>query len=193
MKYKSLLLTLIFMIASSWSALQAAQQEASDQQKPARQRSCDTAEGKRFDFWLGEWDLTWPAGQGDTPAGQVGNGTNSIRKILGDCVIQESFRSPATGLEGLSFSAYASKSGEWQQTWVDSEGSYLLFNGRFKNGTMELRSPRTLLPRAKQLLAGWSLKISRTILSIGTTSTHLMRARLGLTHGTSTISGRSEP
>ncbi len=31
--------------------------------------------------------------------------------------------------------------GDWEQTWVDTEGSYLLFTGQFKDGIMELRSP----------------------------------------------------
>ena len=79
----------------------------------------------QFDFWLGEWDVRW---------GEDGKGTNRIERILGDKIIQENF----TGgdLNGLSFSAYDAERNLWCQTWVDNNGSYLDFIGRFEDGKM---------------------------------------------------------
>ena len=44
-----------------------------------------------FDFWVGEWNLTWK-----DPDGSTATGTNIITKILDGTVIQENF----TGLTG---------------------------------------------------------------------------------------------
>jgi hypothetical protein len=39
----------------------------------------------------------------------------------------------------MSVSAYNIKTGKWQQTWVDSEESYLDFTGEFKDNRMVLQ------------------------------------------------------
>ena len=91
---------------------------------------CDKPEAGQFDFWLGEWELTW---------GEDGRGSNRITKILDGCVIQEEFDgTPAIPLLGLSVSTFNSVSGKWQQTWVDNSGGYLDLVGEFKDGTMIL-------------------------------------------------------
>ena len=110
-------------------------------------------EGKQFDFWIGEWDLTWPAGQGESPAGQPGRGHNSVKKILGNCIVQESFANSATQYRGMSVSAFQPKTGQWEQTWVDTEGNYLLFTGGFKDEVMELKSPPRKSPDGKTILS----------------------------------------
>lgn len=81
----------------------------------------------QFDFWLGEWNVTW---------GEDGKGTNRIERILGDKVIQENFN--GGDLHGLSFSAYDAERNLWCQTWVDNSGSYLDFTGKFDDGKMIL-------------------------------------------------------
>jgi len=86
---------------------------------------------RQFDFWLGEWDLTW--GDGET-------GTNSVYLDLGDKVVVESFDArPSLDYQGISHSVYDRASGCWRQTWVDTDGTYLDFAGGFANGVMELR------------------------------------------------------
>ncbi len=107
----------------------------------ASPRPCDLPEGKQFDFWVGNWDLTWPAGQGGTPKGEMGKGTNSIQKILGECIVQEHFEDSSTHYKGMSVSVYSPHFHEWRQTWVDTQGNYLPFSGTFHDGVMELRSP----------------------------------------------------
>jgi len=97
---------------------------------------CAIAEQKQFDFWLGEWDLTWPAEH----AGEVGHGTNSVQRILDGCVVQESFSGrDSMHLRGTSVSMFDALAGKWKQTWVDNEGGYLDFVGGIKGGQMILQ------------------------------------------------------
>ena len=91
---------------------------------------CERAEARQFDFWLGEWDLTWADG---------GKGTNHITRILDGCVLQENFDgTPAIALKGVSVSVFDVRAGQWKQTWVDSSGSYLDFIGGMEDGKMVL-------------------------------------------------------
>ena len=88
----------------------------------------ESPELRQFDFWLGEWDLTW---------GESGRGINRITAVLDNRVIQEEFDgTPSTPLRGLSVSTYNAQMGKWQQTWVDNTGSYLDFVGEFVDGKM---------------------------------------------------------
>ncbi len=98
---------------------------AAAQNAPTAQ-PCTRPESKQFDFWVGEWDLTWP-----NPPGQAeGKGTNVIRKALDGCVIEENFDGKASnGLVGRSFSVFNVRTGKWHQTWVDNQGGYLDFTG----------------------------------------------------------------
>ena len=83
-----------------------------------------------FNFWVGKWDLTWQDGDGKT-----GKGTNEIYKTLGDKVIQENFEAlegQLKGFVGKSWSVYNPQTGEWKQTWVDNQGGYLDFIGKFE-------------------------------------------------------------
>jgi len=90
-------------------------------------------ENREFDFWIGEWDLTWA---------ENGRGRNVITKILDGKVVQEQFASvPADGspdLVGMSVSVYNAQMAQWQQTWVDNQGSYLDFVGGMVDDKMIL-------------------------------------------------------
>lgn len=71
-----------------------------------------------LDFWLGTWDLTWADG---------GRGQNTIRRILDDRVVEESFVDHATenALLGRSLSVQDAADGRWRQVWVDSTGGWI--------------------------------------------------------------------
>jgi len=101
------------------------------------QSPCAAEEARQLDFWVGEWDLTWDGGQGGTPEGETGHGTNTITKELGGCVIHERFES-ADGYVGESMSVYHQRVGAWRQTWVDNRGGYLLLDGGMDDEAMEL-------------------------------------------------------
>ncbi len=84
-------------------------------------------ENHEFDFWLGEWDVTWGEGM---------RGTNRVESILDGAVIQENFN--GDGLIGISVSVFSREDSRWHQTWVDNSGSYLDFVGGFADGKMIL-------------------------------------------------------
>ena len=84
---------------------------------------------RQFDFWLGDWDVTWDDQRG----------TNSVTAILGGAVIQEQFDArPSADWQGLSLSVYDARRAEWRQTWVDSNGNYWAFTGGFADGRLTL-------------------------------------------------------
>jgi hypothetical protein len=103
------------------------------QSTPAAPDPCTSTQQKQFDFWVGEWNLTWPGKN----SGEIGRGSNSIKRILDGCVVQESFSGQESmHLRGTSVSIFDAKEGTWKQTWVDNEGGYLDFTGELKNGEM---------------------------------------------------------
>jgi hypothetical protein len=107
---------------------------------------------RQFDFWLGEWDLTWPGEQSGLPAGQIGRGTNNIKAILDSAVIEENFVDLApSSLRGMSVSVHNQRLGKWQQTWVDNQSSYLDFVGEFQDGKMIL-SRRATTKDGKEII-----------------------------------------
>jgi len=98
----------------------------------AQAGAANTSPQHAFDFWLGEWELTWQNEDGTTATGE-----NRVRRILGGQVIEENFEAltgDMAGYEGKSYSVYNPQTGEWKQTWVDNEGSYLDFTGVIAGG-----------------------------------------------------------
>jgi len=94
---------------------------------------------RQFDFWLGEWDLTWTDG---------GHGENVITLELDSSVVHEAFNGqPSIQLIGRSVSVFVHRENLWKQTWVDNQGGYLDFTGG-------LVDDRMLLSRAAVDLEG---------------------------------------
>ncbi len=111
------------ILASAW-AWGCAQPDS----KPATHR--EVLEQGQFDFWLGQWDLTWA---------DSGIGTNTITALLDSMVIAESFDgTPSMALVGLSHSVYDRRAGQWKQTWVDNQGGNLDLVGGLQDGNMIL-------------------------------------------------------
>ena len=107
----------IILIFLTLTCLAAPRQNTAAQPKP-----CAEPEQKQLEFWIGEWDLTWP---GNNP-GETAHGTNSIKRILDGCIVQENFSGGnAMHLRGQSVSIFDVHGGKWKQTWVDNEGGYL--------------------------------------------------------------------
>lgn len=125
----------VMVVLVACSVALMAQEGGTQAEKP-----CSREEARQFDFWIGEWELTWPGGQGGTPEGLQGRGVNVIRPILEGCVIEENFSTADGSFVGKSWSVYNPKKDSWQQTWVDKTGNYLLFSGEFKDGKMTLRT-----------------------------------------------------
>jgi hypothetical protein len=86
---------------------------------------------KSFDFWVGNWNLTWQDKQG-----KQFKGINIITKILDNKVIQENFEDPITGFKGRSLSVFDSRTKTWHQAWVDNQGGYYDFIGDLVDGNL---------------------------------------------------------
>ena len=85
-----------------------------------------------FDFWIGRWDVTDPS--------DGTSGRNTIRRILGGKVLEESFTFPGPDgkpYRGRSHTVHVDGRG-WCQTWVDSGGLYLDFVGGMVDEVMRL-------------------------------------------------------
>ena len=76
-----------------------------------------------FDFWVGDWDLSWSNADGST-----GRGRNRIGKILDGAVIEENFEelvaAGESALKGRSLTVRDKKTGIWRQSWADHQGGY---------------------------------------------------------------------
>ena len=77
-----------------------------------------------FDFWVGDWEVSWMA-----PDSTIAYGTNTIEKILDGKVIQEHFIDPTRNFKGTSISVYNSRDSTWHQFWADNNGGYYDFVG----------------------------------------------------------------
>jgi hypothetical protein len=85
---------------------------------------------EQFDFWLGQWDVSW---------GEDQHGSNHVTRILGSRVIQENFNgAPAIDFQGMSVSVYSPRLEQWRQTWVDNNGNYWDFTGGVQGSEMIL-------------------------------------------------------
>lgn len=82
-----------------------------------------------FDFWVGDWELTWT-----TKEGIERKGINKIVKILDDSVVQENFEDMRNGFKGTSISVYNPRAKKWYQSWADNKGGYFSFEGTYEDG-----------------------------------------------------------
>lgn len=112
-----------------------AQQQPAPQPAPApapatpAPPACTGPEFRQFDFWIGEWDVK-------LPNGKVA-GTNSIKSILGGCVLHESWQGTGN-INGHSYNIYDAGTKTWNQTWVDNGGTLLNLRGGLVDGKMVL-------------------------------------------------------
>lgn len=101
------------------------------------QKPCSAPQASEFDFWLGDWNLTW----GDTL-----HGTNHIEKMFGNCTVHENFSDAAAKYLGQSWSVYNANYKIWQQTWVDNAGGYTQVSGGMVGDSMILTTQERKVP-----------------------------------------------
>ncbi len=104
-----------------------------EQPKPPPPKPCQAAEHRQFDFWLGEWEVFDKGGK------VVGH--SRIESILNGCVIAEHWSSggnPVGAGDGKSFNLFNAQIGQWEQFWVDAQGTRLVLNGNLVAGSMVL-------------------------------------------------------
>lgn len=96
---------------------------------------CVSPQDRQFDFWLGDWNVTDPAGK---PLG-----TNDVTRELRGCVLQEHWSGAGQyGGHGMSFNHYDAARKLWHQTWVDDSGGILYLDGEMHDGSMILSGKR---------------------------------------------------
>jgi tetratricopeptide (TPR) repeat protein len=95
------------------------------------QDPCAQPEHRALDFWLGEWEVR-------NPQGQV-VGANRIEKVLGGCVLLESWKGGLGG-EGKSWNYYEARSGKWKQVWVSDRGGVHEYVGEVREGEMHVQA-----------------------------------------------------
>lgn len=121
------------LFGASWLSAQDASGEGYlSLEKPVFWRNDDPSDD--LDFWVGVWKLTW-----ENEAGNIVGGRNNVRRILERKVILEEFNGgPDLELNGRSFTVYDEKADLWRQTWVDTNGEYMLFEGGPRAGRFVL-------------------------------------------------------
>lgn len=89
---------------------------------------CDDSEFRRFDYWVGDWDVT---------AGGQRAGSNLVTLEEDGCVIHEHWKG-ARGGTGQSFTFYDRRDRKWHQMWVSNSGNMLYLTGEFDGSTLSL-------------------------------------------------------
>jgi hypothetical protein len=110
------------------AAPSAALAQSTPSPAPATEPCSTSAEHRQLSFWVGEWDVT---------AGGKTIATSRIERIVGDCLILESY-TQADGYSGKSVNVFDRTLGTWRQTWVDSVGNVSEFVGAYEDGAMRL-------------------------------------------------------
>lgn len=103
-------LAALLMVASSAAGVRA--QNATPQ--PGPKPCADVAERHRFDFWIGEWEVTTKGGT------RVGGSV--VQSVSGGCALLENWTN-ARGGQGKSLNAYNPAVGQWQQYWIGQDGN----------------------------------------------------------------------
>jgi hypothetical protein len=105
------------------------------------QTPCSAPQASQYDFWIGDWNLTWSDSL---------HGTNHIEKLFGNCTVHENFADPKTNFLGQSWSVYNSTSNQWQQTWIDNQGGYIALTGGMEGEKMILKTGERQTPKGNQ-------------------------------------------
>jgi hypothetical protein len=92
--------------------------------------SCDSAEHRQLDFWVGRWDVYRPD-TGKLVAHSL------IENLYGGCAIRENWM-PLQGTGGGSLNSYRPDEKKWRQVWTDSVNNLNEYAGGLENGVMDL-------------------------------------------------------
>jgi hypothetical protein len=97
--------------------------------QPAPVPCANAPERHRFDFWIGEWDVT------TSPKNDASKGGSSvIQSVSGGCALLENWTSIKGG-QGKSLNAYNPLVHEWQQYWIGQDGNVTEFRTSHFDGT----------------------------------------------------------
>jgi hypothetical protein len=111
-------------------------------------------ESRQFDFWLGDWEVTNPAGK---PAG-----TSRIESVAAGGGLLENWTG-ATGYTGRSLNAWNAARKQWQQYWVGSDGGVLELSGGLVDGRMVLAATHEVGGRPRTERITWTPNADGTV------------------------------
>ena len=101
----------------------------------AETQGCASAtESRQFDFWLGDWNVTYP--------GATIPSSSQVSLDLGQCLLVESWHG-GKGHSGKNMFAYSSDDKKWHGMFADNQGRVHVFEGKVSSGDAEFfgRSP----------------------------------------------------
>jgi tetratricopeptide (TPR) repeat protein len=89
---------------------------------------CMYTEGyRRFDFWVGEWDVF---------AGKRKVGYSNVKMLQQGCALEENWESAGTGGTGKSLNFYNPVTRKWHQSYMGSGGDNWMMDGEYKDGAL---------------------------------------------------------
>lgn len=100
------------------------------------------AASRQFDFWLGEWSVTYP--------GAPNASSSTVSLELGKCVVMENW-SGGKGHEGMNIFAYSADDKHWHGMFADNEGRVHVFEGKVEGGSAEFLGPSSDADRKTEL------------------------------------------
>lgn len=89
-------------------------------------------ESRQFDFWLGDWTVTYP--------GAPGGSASKVYLSLDKCLLVESWDG-GKGHKGENMFAYSSDDKSWHGMFADNQGRVHVFEGKVVSGTAEFHGP----------------------------------------------------
>lgn len=95
--------------------------------------SCSSnAASRQFDFWLGEWNVTYP--------GAPSASSSTVSLELGKCLVMENW-SGGKGHEGMNVFAHGADDKHWHGLFADNEGRVRVFEEKVADGSAEFLGP----------------------------------------------------
>jgi len=89
-------------------------------------------ESRQFDYWLGEWTITYP--------GAPGGSTSKVQLDLDKCVVVERWDG-GKGHSGKNLFAYSADDKKWHGMFADNQGRVHVFEGKVAGGVAEFYGP----------------------------------------------------
>jgi opacity protein-like surface antigen len=128
-RFRELLAATLTMVLASAAVSAQTQPAAGAAPTPAPTPCANDSERHRFDFWIGEWDVTVKSG------GRAGS--SSIQSVSGGCALLENWTG-ANGGHGKSLNAYNPSTRQWQQYWIGQDGAVSEFRtSKFDGKSLE--------------------------------------------------------
>ena len=106
--------------------------------------ACCTKNHSEFSFWLGEWEVTNANG---TKAG-----TNTLKLIQDQCILEENWKSASPGYTGTSHSFYNVNTQQWEQLWIDNQGISLHLKGQKNGNKMILKTDESVNKKGEKYI-----------------------------------------